>query len=60
LVEERGQGLDEGLEALRAALGEIQLPPEAVADHLLRRLGRDEGADDDVALLVLSHVAAGS
>jgi serine phosphatase RsbU (regulator of sigma subunit) len=59
LVEERGQGLDEGLEALRAALGEIQLPPEAVADHLLSRLGRDEGADDDVALLVLSHPAEG-
>jgi len=59
LVEERGQSLDEGLEALRAALGEIQLPPEAVADHLLARLGRDEGADDDVALLVLSHVADG-
>jgi serine phosphatase RsbU (regulator of sigma subunit) len=56
LVERRGQGLDEGLEALRAALGEVQLPPEAVADHLLARLGRDEGADDDVALLVLSHL----
>jgi hypothetical protein len=60
LVEERGQGLDEGLEALRAALSEIQLPPEAVADHVLVRLGRDEGADDDVALLVLSHLPDGS
>ena len=57
LVERRGQGVDEGLEALRAALAEVQLPPEAVADHLLSRLGRDEGADDDVALLVLSHLA---
>jgi serine phosphatase RsbU (regulator of sigma subunit) len=56
LVEERGQGLDRGLEALRKALAEVQVPPEAVADHLLSRLGRDEGADDDVALLVLSHL----
>ena len=56
LVEQRGQGLDQGLEALRAALAEVQLPPEAVADHLLERLGRDEGVDDDVALLVLSHL----
>jgi serine phosphatase RsbU (regulator of sigma subunit) len=56
LVEERGQGLDRGLEALRRALAEVQVPPEAVADHLLSRLGRDEGADDDVALLVLSHL----
>ncbi|MEX2290606.1 MAG: SpoIIE family protein phosphatase [Mycobacteriales bacterium] len=56
LVEQRGQGLDTGLEALRRALEDLRLPPEAVADHLLESLGRSEGAADDVALLVLSHL----
>jgi PAS domain S-box-containing protein len=56
LVEQRGQDLGNGLEALRAALEELRLPPEAVADHVLETLGRSEGADDDVALLVLSHL----
>jgi PAS domain S-box-containing protein len=58
LVETRGVDLDEGLEALRSALLDLQLPPEAVADHLLEALGRSEGAADDVALLVLSHLPA--
>jgi PAS domain S-box-containing protein len=58
LVETRGADLDEGLEALRQALLDLQLPPEAVADHLLESLGRSEGAADDVALLVLSHLPA--
>ena len=56
LVEQRGEALDVGLEALRAALEELRLPPEAVADHILETLGRSEGAPDDVALLVLSHL----
>lgn len=56
LVESRDQSLDVGLEALRQALDELKLPPEAVADHLLEALGRSEGAADDVALLVMSHV----
>jgi serine phosphatase RsbU (regulator of sigma subunit) len=56
LVEQRGEALDVGLEALRAALEELRLPPEEVADHVLASLGRSEGAADDVALLVLSHL----
>ena len=56
LVEERGAELDSGLEQLRAALRELAMPPEAVADHVLDSLGRAEGAPDDVALLVLSHL----
>ena len=56
LVEERGEPLDVGLEVLREALRELKLPPEAVADHVLERTGRGEGAPDDVALLVLSHL----
>ncbi len=56
LVEQRGEALDVGLEALRAALEELRLPPERVADHVLDAMGRSEGAPDDVALLVLSHL----
>ena len=55
LVENRQEPLSAGLERLRAALRGLQLPPEAVANHILRALGRIDGADDDVALLVLSH-----
>jgi hypothetical protein len=57
-VENRDEPLTAGLERLRQALREVKLPPEAVADHVLRTLGRTHGADDDVALLVLSHGAA--
>ena len=56
LVESRDASLDDGLEALRSALADLKLPPEAVADHLLEALGRSEGAADDVALLVMSHL----
>lgn len=56
LVEARGEALDVGLEALRRALADLRLAPEAVADHVLEALGRDEGAADDVALLVMSHL----
>ena len=56
LVEQRGETLESGLEALRQALDDLRLPPEAVADHVLETLGRSEGAADDVALLVLSHL----
>ncbi len=55
LVENREEPLSAGLERLRAALRQLRVPPEAVADHVLRALGRTDGADDDVALLVLSH-----
>ncbi|RKS80315.1 PAS domain S-box-containing protein [Motilibacter peucedani] len=53
LVENRGESLTLGLERLRLALQEVSLPPELVADHLLRATGREQGGDDDVALLVL-------
>ena len=56
LVEQRGEALDVGLEELRSALEDLRLPPEAVADHVLDVLGRSEGAADDVALLVMSHL----
>jgi PAS domain-containing protein len=56
LVERRGESISDGLERLRQAVNELRLPPEAVADHILRSLGCQHGGDDDVALLVLSHL----
>jgi PAS domain-containing protein len=55
LVERRTESITAGLERLRVALNELRLPPEAVADHLLAVCGAEHG-DDDVALLVLSHL----
>ncbi|MCU1693934.1 MAG: putative sensor protein [Frankiales bacterium] len=54
LVEQRDASLDTGLEQLRAAMDGLRLPPDAAADHVLAAMGRTDGADDDVALLVLS------
>ena len=56
LVEQRGESISDGLERLRQAVNELRLPPEAVADHALAELGRIHGGEDDVALLVMSHV----
>jgi len=58
LVENREESLEEGLERLRRALVDVHLAPELVCDHVLERLGRVGGGDDDVALLVVSHVPA--
>jgi PAS domain S-box-containing protein len=58
LVEDRRRRIDVGLERLRQALIDIRLPPEAVCDHVLRELDRVEGAEDDVALLVMNHLPA--
>ena len=58
LVENREEPLSAGLERLRACLRDVRLPPDAVADHVLRAMGREDGADDDVAVLVLAHPSA--
>jgi hypothetical protein len=58
LVEDRRRRIDVGLERLRQALVDVRLPPEAVCDHVLRELERVEGAEDDVALLVMNHLPA--
>ena len=55
LIEDRGRDIDAGLERLRQALIEVRLPPDAVCAHVLRELGRVEGGEDDIALLVMSH-----
>jgi serine phosphatase RsbU (regulator of sigma subunit) len=56
LVERRGESITVGLERLRQAVVELRLPPEAVADHILTALDRRQATDDDVALLVMSHL----
>ncbi|MEP6762132.1 MAG: ATP-binding SpoIIE family protein phosphatase [Sporichthyaceae bacterium] len=52
LIESRGADLDDGLAALAAAFvaGPTALDP--LCDHILDVLGRAEGHDDDVAMLV--------
>jgi hypothetical protein len=41
------------MERLRDALAGVDLPPDAVADHVLRALDREHGGGDDIALLVM-------
>jgi hypothetical protein len=52
LVESRGTDLDDGLAAMTGAFRESSGPLDPVCDHLLAMTGRDDGHDDDVALLV--------
>ena len=51
LVEHRGRGLDEGLQALQDALAAVPGDAQGISEHLLRELAGD--LEDDVALLVL-------
>ncbi|MEV0493189.1 SpoIIE family protein phosphatase [Streptomyces atratus] len=51
LVESRDHPLDEGLQALRDALIEAELPLEDVCDHVLTTLDTRHG-EDDIALLM--------
>ncbi|MEU6171042.1 SpoIIE family protein phosphatase [Streptantibioticus parmotrematis] len=51
LVESRHHALDEGLDALRAALTGAALPLEDACDHVLAELDTQHG-EDDVALLM--------
>lgn len=52
LVESRHSDLDDGLSALTAAFAEGPDDLDGLCDHIMLRLGRDQGHDDDVALLV--------
>ncbi len=56
LIERRSESITVGLERLRRAVAELRMPPEAVADHILRSLSAAHGGDDDIALLVLTHL----
>ena len=51
LVEHRGRGLDEGLQALQDALATAPGDAQGISEHLLAELAGD--LEDDVALLVL-------
>jgi PAS domain S-box-containing protein len=52
LVEKRGESIDAGLEALRAA-AERQGDPEELCDHLVESMLAIHPADDDIAVLAL-------
>ncbi|MBE2320090.1 SpoIIE family protein phosphatase [Solirubrobacter sp. CPCC 204708] len=53
LIEERELAIDAGMERLRQALDGVDLDPDGVADHVLRALDREQGGEDDIALLVM-------
>lgn len=53
LIEERERPIDAGMEDLRAALTGVDLGPDGVADHVLGALDREQGGEDDIALLVM-------
>ena len=57
LIEDRKRSIDVGLELLRGALVDVELVPEAVCDQILISLAREAGAEDDIALLVMRHLA---
>jgi serine phosphatase RsbU (regulator of sigma subunit)/anti-sigma regulatory factor (Ser/Thr protein kinase) len=52
LVESRDVDIDEGLRRLTVAIADGPAGIDPLCDHVLVALGRDEGHDDDVALLV--------
>lgn len=58
LIESRGHTFNEGLEALCAAIGEVDEDLERFCDRLLSDL-RVRSRDDDVALLVIRRVEFG-
>ena len=53
LIEDRERTIDAGLELLRASLLDVHVAPDALSDHVLRVLGREQGDEDDIALLVM-------
>ncbi len=59
LVERRDSGFDDGVERQGRALAELRaLPVDEVCDELLERMVPD-GADDDVALVVVRLLPQG-
>jgi PAS domain S-box-containing protein len=58
LVEDRTRAIDDGLAQLAAALAAGPADLEQLADSLLRAMGRDNGHDDDVALLLVRPTAS--
>ena len=56
LVEDRTRDIDAGLTELRQALSTGPDGLEPLADHVLAKLGRAKGHDDDVALLLVRQL----
>lgn len=56
LVEDRTRDIDDGLTKLRQALSTGPDGLEPLADHVLAKLGRAKGHDDDVALLLVRQL----
>ena len=56
LIDQRGVGLDVGLERLQRAVAGGPAEPEAMCEHLLRELRPHGESPDDVALIVLRLV----
>lgn len=53
LVEDREQDIDRGMEHLCRAFSAAGSEPQEIADGVLRAMGREQGHDDDVALLAV-------
>jgi len=56
LVEERGESIDVGLEALKQAAMDGPREPEELCDHVVATLLADRPATDDIAVLVVRTV----
>jgi PAS domain S-box-containing protein len=56
LVEERGESIDRGLDALKEAVTEGPTEPEALCDHIVSTLLADRSATDDIAVLTVRTV----
>jgi anti-sigma regulatory factor (Ser/Thr protein kinase) len=57
LVERRGRSIDEGLDALRAALKDAPREPERLLEHVLEQVVGDAPRGDDVVLLAVRALA---
>jgi GAF domain-containing protein/anti-sigma regulatory factor (Ser/Thr protein kinase) len=53
LVERRGRSIDEGLEALRAAMVEAPKDPDRLLEHILEKVVGNDERGDDIALLAV-------
>ncbi|OBA84577.1 stage II sporulation protein E [Mycobacterium sp. 1164966.3] len=59
LVERKHESLDDGIGRAADVLAEMtKLPPDAVADAVLRELAPPPGYDDDVAMVIYRHQSA--
>ncbi|GAC1410484.1 MAG: hypothetical protein NVSMB57_04290 [Actinomycetota bacterium] len=60
LVEERSEGIDDGLKRLQQAAAGISLPIEDLCNHLLSAMLRDLAPSDDTAILAMRLIPLGA